>query len=242
MLNKKILAVISIIFLIAILFITTGCGEKENIEQNSSQKDTQNVSISKIDDTKDIVYSAFEKAYNYFSQQTKIEIPAVNLKVKTITDLNSAIMEDYQEEIEQNEDFVGNEITYEYYENGAIVSIVIKQTLLEASIEDYKVYNVNIETGEVLSKEDILAQKNITKEAYEAKVKTQLTEKFEENGASMAGSEFYETQKAKNSSDENCSLENTQVYIGENGNLNYIANLYSLAGADKYQKEFDYGE
>ena len=63
-----------------------------------------------------------------------------------------------------------------------------------------------------------------------------------EEFASQTGAPFYETQKEKTGSDENCSIENTQVYIGENGNLHYIANIYSLAGADKYQNEFDYGE
>ena len=242
MLNKKLFAVISIMFLILLLFTITGCGEKENTEQNSILNELQETSISKIDDAKDIVYSAFEKDYTYLDRPTKIEVPAFNLNVKTITDLNSTIMEDYQDETEGNEEFAGNEITYEYYENGSIISLIIKKTLLEASIDNYEVYNVNKDTGEVLSKENVLEQKGITQEDYEAKIKTQLNEKFEENFSSMAGDSYYEAQKAKNNSDENCSLENTQVYIGENGNLHYIANVYSLAGADKYQNEFDYGE
>lgn len=252
--RKKVFGILAITLLCGLLLFASGCGDESAVQESSQNalqgtenaQDTQNAlqgsTISKIDDTKEIVYSVFDKSYDYFEEKTKIQIPAINLDVEAIKELNSAIMEDYQEEIERSKEFADHEITYEYFENGDIVSIVIKNAALEMSIDEYKVYNVNVVTGEVLSKEAVLNTKNITKETYESKIKEQISAKFEENYASLAGSEYYETQKEKNNSDENCSLENTQVFIGENGNIHYIANIYSMAGADKYQNEFDYGE
>ena len=250
MLKIKFLTIVLMIFLVAVLLTVTGCGQENSTQESLQEVNTQNiaqnviqeVSLSKIDISKGIVYSAFEKDYDYFGDDIKIQIPAVNINTDTIVNLNEAIMNKYQQDIENNEEFASQEITYEYFENGNILSIVIKQTALEASIENYDVYNVNIETVESLSKEDILQQKNIATEAYVSKIKTQLVNEFETNFASQVGTQFYETQKEKTSSDENCSLENTEIYIGENGHLHYIANIYSLAGADKYQNEFDYGE
>ena len=234
-----------IIFNICILLSLTGCADNslnseiQNGINNESTNQLQQSDISKLDDTKEIVYSVFEEEYKYGNQDVKIEIPTFNVNSDEIKELNDNIMQDYEDEIENNKSFVGSSITYEYYENGNIVSLVLENTMLEASRTKYE---VDKKTRKVLDKEAILEYKNISKEKYENNILKQMSKEFEESYKQFEGEDLYEAQKQKNDSKENCSLKNTKVFIGKNGNLHYIANIYSLAGADKYEKQLDYGE
>ena len=240
--KKKILS-LSVIFISIITLIgLTGCGAEETNEagEQTSQNEVTEQQITKIDEEKEIVYSVFDKEYDYFDEKTQVEIPAFNINTEEIKELNSKIEEEYQEVAEANEEFGATEVTYEYYVNDDIVSLVIKKAHLESSIYNYAVYNVNQKTGEILDKEGILTAKNITKSEYEEKIAKQISTKFDENTAALKEMGGYEELKEKNNSKENCSLENTEVYLGNNGKLQYIANVYSIAGAEKYQTIFDY--
>ncbi len=244
--KNKILSLSIVFILIIALFSLPGCGtdstnmEGEPVTENETLNEVTEQQVTKIDEKKEIVYSVFDKEYDYFDEKTQVEIPAFNINTEEIKELNSKIEEEYQEIAEANEEFGSTEVTYEYYVNDDIVSLVIKKSYLEASQETYEVYNVNQKTGTVLEKEDILTAKNITKDAYEAKIAEQISAKFDETTAAFKEMVGYEDIKEKNNSKENCSLENTEIYINEEGKLSYIANVYSLAGAEKYQRIFDY--
>lgn len=244
--KNKILSLSIVFILIIALFGLSGCGTdntneaSEPVPENKTLNEVTEQQITKIDEEKEIVYSVFDKEYDYFDEKTQVEIPAFNINTEEIKELNSKIEEEYQEVAEANEEFGATEVTYEYYVNDDIVSLVITKTYLEASQITYEVYNVNQKTGTVLEKEDILTAKNITVDDYEVEIAKQISAKFEENTAAFKEMGGYEELKEKNNSKENCSLENTEVYINEEGKLSYIANVYSLAGADKYQTIFDY--
>lgn len=244
--KNKILSLSIVFILIIALFSLSGCGTDDTNEANEPVTDNDTLNevteqqVTKIDEKKEIVYSVFDKEYDYFDEKTQVEIPAFNINTEEIKELNSKIEEEYQEIAEANEEFGSTEVTYEYYVNDDIVSLVLKKSYLEASQETYEVYNVNQKTGTVLEKEDILTAKNITEDAYETKIAEQISAKFDENMESFKETAEYKRAKQKNDSKENCSLENTEVYINEEGKLSYIANVYSLAGAEKYQRIFDY--
>lgn len=244
--KNKILSLSIVFILIIALFNLSGCGTdntneaSEPVSENETLNEVTEQQVTKIDEEKEIVYSVFDKEYDYFDEKTQVEIPAFNINTEEIKELNSKIEEEYQEVAEANEEFGSTEVTYEYYVNDDIVSLVIKKSYLEASQDTYEVYNVNQKTGTVLEKEDILTAKNITVDAYEAKIAEQISAKFDETTAAFKEMVGYEEIKEKNDSKENCSLENTEVYINEEGKLSYIANVYSLAGAEKYQRIFDY--
>lgn len=244
--KNKILSLIIVFILIIALFVLAGCGTdnineaSEPVTENEGLNEVTEQQITKIDEEKEIVYSVFDKEYDYFDEKTQVEIPAFNINTEEIKELNSKIEEEYQKIAEADEEFGATEVNYEYYVNDDIVSLVITKTYLEASQETYEVYNVNQKTGTVLEKEDILTAKNITEDAYETKIAEQISAKFDETTAAFKEMVGYEDVKEKNNSKENCSLENTEVYINKDGKLSYIANMYSLAGADKYQTIFDY--
>lgn len=244
--KKVFFGLVVIFILIIILFGITGCENKEekqdgqNIAQNIQQNITNNPSISKIDEEKEIVYSIIDKSYEYTDKKVKVEIPAVNLDTEKIKELNSEIEKKYEDAISTNEEFVSREVTYKYYVNEDIISIVIKNSFLSGSYDTYMVYNIDSKNGEVLNNEDILKTKNIAVDEYEEKISKQISSKFEENYSTAKEMPGYEEAKSKNNSKENCSLDNTQVYLREDGKLSYIANVYAIAGADKYQNIFNY--
>lgn len=244
--KNKILSLSIVFILIIALFSLSGCGTDDTNEANEPVIDNDTLNevteqqVTKIDEEKEIVYSVFDKEYDYFDEKTQVEIPAFNINTEEIKELNSKIEEEYQEVAEANEGLGSTEVTYEYYVNDDIVSLVLKKSYLEASQDTYEVYNVNQKTGTVLEKEDVLTAKNITVDDYEAKIAEQISAKFDETTVAFKEMVGYEEIKEKNDSKENCSLENTEVYINEEGKLSYIANVYSLAGAEKYQRIFDY--
>jgi hypothetical protein len=244
--KKKILSLSIVCILIITLIGLAGCGAEEANEvgeqasQNEMTNEVTEQPITKIDETKEIVYSVLDKDYEYFGKEIQVKIPAFNINTDEVKELNSKIEEEYQKVVESNDTFAATELTYEYYVNNDIISLVIKKVYLESSTNNYAVYNVNQKTGEVLDKEDILTAKNITKSEYEEKIAKQISAKFDENTAAFKEMGGYEELKEKNNSEENCSLENTEVYLENNGKLQYIANVYSMAGADKYQTIFDY--
>lgn len=51
---------------------------------------------------------------------------------------------------------------------------------------------------------------------------------------------FYEEQLNKTISKDNYSIK-TPIFLAENGNINVIAEIYSLAGAESYYNIIDMG-
>ena len=200
------------------------------------------IGVSKIDNTKDWVYTAYEKTYNYDDgfDSVNVKVPAINIDTEEIKELNSEILSKYKKYDEGNAEVPNYEIYYRFYENEDIVTVIINSNIVMTTIPKYDIYNVNTVTGEILDNEDILKLKNITVEDYEKNVKTILDNEFTEGKSSLSGTSFYKEQREKNRSDKNCSVENTKIFLGVNGELQFVANLYSLAGADKYEKIFDY--
>ncbi len=244
---KKIFSVVSIILISVILFTLTGCGKEEtneNPQENIMQNETTtNIAITKIDDTKDWVYPKYDRTFEYEGwDSVKIEVPSININTEQIRNLNTEIMNDYEDNIKSNNESPSpvTEVSYEFYVNGDIVSVIITENQVQASIPKYEVYNVNIVTGKILDNMDLLILNNITVDQYETQVKAVLDNYFTTTFASMEGSIYYNEQREKNRSNENCNINSTKVFIGENGELQFIADAYSMAGAEKYSRIFNY--
>ncbi len=130
----------------------------------------------------------------------------------------------------------GPGVSYEYWLNGDILSIVIQQPYYADSIS-YYVYNFDLSTGARLNNEALLKKLNMTQEAYlqvaESVGKHAFTEKWKTIGADPS---FYEQQLTKTISQDN--LTTAQLYLSDDNTLNMILNIYALAGAEYYSVPF----
>ncbi len=114
-------------------------------------KSTENYNNIKIDKSKYLVYTESEKQFGNYNQYK----PYLNIKGDLGTTINNNITE-YINSFAK-EDIC---ITYEYDVNGKILSLVIKvedySYVESAAILYFRSYNINLDTLELLSKDDLL--------------------------------------------------------------------------------------
>ncbi|MBQ7140976.1 MAG: hypothetical protein IJO32_05680 [Bacilli bacterium] len=157
--------------------------EKEDnnkIETNNNQMNQSN-NINKLDDTKEIVYT--EISYNITGHNDEMnglsEIPQINLDTKNTIDININIIDffkkimktnkfknSYKYGHEETDDHLIYKINYEYYIENNILSLLITYIHLSEAKEEYSyiIYNINTETGEILSNNDLIYIKNYSAE------------------------------------------------------------------------------
>jgi len=228
----------------------------ETIQNEQANSELENIKkINKIYEEKDIVYSSYSK----YSSEYSYSIPYINIKSLDVEKINQEIENHYkpliEEELENEKEglsvIMGN-IKYNSYLNNNILSLVISNLYPNDCIY-YKVYNVDIYTGENISNSEIINQKNITENEFINKLNILYKDEFTNTYGSQdkyinnlrnapAGwtekelkeqASFYEEQLNKTISKDNYSIK-TPIFLGENGNINVIAQIYSLAGAEYY--------
>lgn len=238
--KNKILSLLLICTLASLSVMLTGCGEKqENNIQEELNANEENNKIAKIDESKEIVYSVYKENFKSSLDETvTTDIPAFNINTEEIKNLNAEILNKYKPD---EADMTIPNTSYKYYENDNIISVIIDRTTTETSYDEYNVYNVDKSTGKQLSKDEVISNKNLEKENYEETILSQMEKICSESYKDVTGAdEFIKEANSKTTSKDNCSLEKTKPYIGENGVLHYVIDIYSIAGAEKYEHIINY--
>ncbi len=134
--------------------------------------------IKKLDDSKELVYTAYsaEGEDTGIANGYSFKLPAINLDTEDIKTLNAKIlrdvMPDIEEQIETAEDDASTWMTpvdYEYYVNGPIISVVVSMHFPNDGV-DWNIYNVNKDTGRILSNRELLALKNLDEKNFGQKL------------------------------------------------------------------------
>lgn len=216
--------------------------------------------IKKLDESKDLLYSS----YNKYSSEYSYSIPYINIDSADARRINNEIESYYKKLVEQelkneSEGYAINMYTIKYtsYINDTILSLVISHSNPNDCIY-YKVYNLDIYNGTMVSNADILNLKNIT----EAKLLDKLKELYKNKFVSLYGTrenyinnmktapvgwtetelqeqaKLYDEQFNYTISDNNCSIS-TPMFLNDDGNICVVATIYSLAGASSYQHIID---
>lgn len=229
----------------------------EKVENNIDKEISNNQikKVSKLEENKEIVYSSYSK----YSDEYSYSIPYININSDDANKINKEIEVYYKSLVEEelkneSEGFsvIMVNIKYNSYINDNILSLVVSSEYPNDCVY-YKVYNLDIYTGTVVTNSDIINLKNMTeskfldtlKELYENEFVSAYgsKEKFISNMRNApAGwtedelqeqSKFYEDQFNKTTSTDNYSIQ-TPIFLNENGKLCVIAPIYSMAGADLY--------
>ena len=202
-----------------------------------------NRSISKVDDTKELVYKVgkdFEK-----SEEEKIsgEFPQINLNCETAKNINKKIENNFNEiynsiiSLENLDGFVPFESEFHVDEN--VISVLIKNKYVTDDISVY-VYNINMNTGEVITNEELIKTKGL--------YRSDLIERIEEYGKEITNKareqewEDASNEKAivwgKAAVGANIDIDNLPIYIDEDGGLSMAVEYYSPAENMNAKTEF----
>ena len=174
--------------------------------------------VGKIDKSKEWVYDVKNPNDNI--------IPFINIDSKDIEMINKEIAEKYKDVKEENGDF-GME--YKYFVNDKIVSLVIKRKFPN-DVAYYSTYNIDLTSGKNISNLELIHSKEILETEYLRKIESLYKEETAEYYNTMGGDVSNSELKI-----ESCSI-NVPMYLDENGRINVVVKVPSLAGASEYQR------
>lgn len=202
---------------------------------------------------KELVSTAYYKVImDEDNSEYTYDVPKINLEFENIKAINNEIYKKYVTDIIKPLEKDAQEglgitciaIDYKYYINSNVLSLVIRWQSPAAGAESFTVYNINIDTGETVSNQEIIAKKGLSEKQYLKHLKEVYKKACETyNKTSLQpDSEYYEsTLEIYNTwvleytlSDENCNI-NVPMFLDENGNIKVIAYIGSVSGASGYE-------
>ncbi len=121
-------------------------------------------------------------------------------------------------------------LDYECYINDNVLSVIILDKYPFNNYTEYTVYNFDVLSGKRLYNEDIANRLSLN---Y-SKIKNVIIEEIQNyfNSLPPNHSTFYYEQLEKSISEDN--IENSSLYIGENGQIMVKYRIYQMAGSETY--------
>lgn len=270
--KKNVGLIITVIILVVALLGTSGYIVYDKIlnKNNETQtiveenNDNKSSNISKLEDSKDIVYSGV--TYNISGHNDEMnglsEIPQINLDSDNIKQINSEIINFFKDLMETDNfkdaykygfdescDKIIYKINYEFYNKDNILSLLIEYKLLsEADIEpSYIVYNIDTKTGKELTSKDLIEYKNYSinelKENLENNMNNyykNMYSKFDDMEYNYEDELFNMVQSTIRTLVKYIDEYNTTLplFINNDGVLSVYANVPVLGGSGFYSMTF----
>lgn len=116
--------------------------------------------------------------------------------------------------------------------DGTVTLLVSVESMVD--VDSYYVYTLDVDTGELVDGEDMALLCGMTFDQLKKTAQDALQAYFESLYKSAEQDDFYETQLERTLSPEN--LETVTFYRTETGALMMQATVYSLAGAQSYER------
>lgn len=189
--------------------------------------------IQKVDNTKDIVYTAYDIDEDTATYELNMHIPLININSELANSMNQNTQEIFvnkANEVIQNQNNTTKtiySIDYTAYINDNILSLVIKSTLKEGNLAQriiVQTYNYNLETNEEESLVDLITIKMLNTNEVNAKIKQVVAAANEEDEAlqSMGYNQVY----VRDLNSDIYTVDNAGAYfLGPNEEL-YIVYAY----------------
>ena len=224
--------------------------QNQNIIQEPSQEEIKNdfnnlftntlnlggydtTGIVKIDNTKDIVYSAFDIDEDTENYEINIHIPVININSELSNTFNQKTQEIFvskaNEVLQSQNNAIKTiySIDYTAYVNNNILSLVIRSTLKEGTSPQriiVQTYNYNLNTNKEASLVDLITIKMLNTDEVNAKIREVVTAANREDEAlqNMGYNQIY----IRDLESDIYTVENAGAYfLGPEGKL-YIVYAY----------------
>ena len=212
----------------------------DDIFQNHLEEYTTDVSIKKIDEGQDIVYTYYTKDENKKnSYDMNLNIPYINIDNEIIAAYNEEIKQTYEEKAEntlQSEN--GNIIYTLQYEatiENDILSLIIRSNLKEGSSAQrliIQTFNYDLKNNKEISLEEMIRLKQFNLNEVQNKIDKEI--KLESQRVEDLRTLGYAVFE-RNPEDEMYKIENSQDFFVKDGNI-YIIYAY---GNENLTSEMD---
>ena len=165
--------IICVLLSLMIMLSLTGCkNSEENTEEMTTAETTAEPTTEEID-YDNLVVDAYSYEYADEHGEYKYNIPKIMLPGENIERINDEIwvwcyenaMVYILDAISSGRSINLYEISYEWAIHDDILSLCVAQQWT-ASVSDYKVYNLYINTGETVSKDELLSYAGFSQEEY----------------------------------------------------------------------------
>ncbi|MCI9039579.1 MAG: hypothetical protein HFJ29_06910 [Clostridia bacterium] len=206
---------------------------------NKGEYDTTN--IQKIVTQNDIVYSAYDIEDKKESYEIDIHLPVMNIQGEVPTSFNKITQDLFANKASeimnsQNATKTLYQIDYVSYINGDILSLIIKAALKEGNNPQrviIQTYNYHLATGQKVSVEDLIAQRNLVQSEVQSKIHSTVQKAKEEAEVLVQSGYTVYNRELNNSIYQLANVEN--YFLGPNGDL-YIIFAY---GNQNHTAEMD---
>lgn len=208
---------------------------------NEFYSNYNDTNITKIDDTKELVYTFYEDNQNVSGKYSmNIHIPVINIQSDVVTGFNNLTQSIFVDKI--NSVMAGTEVytiynlDYIAYVNNNLLSVAIKATIKEGDNPQrviVQTYNYDLETNQAVTLKEVLEDRDIDETVVENRIRT-VVQNASNDADKMAESGY--TVYQRNENDEMYQIDNITNFIeGPNGEL-YIIFAY---GNNNYTSEMD---
>jgi hypothetical protein len=194
----------------------------ENTTSEETVETTPETTVKEI-----IVRDAYyEEVYNeYLQDYLEVHIPEIIIGDLDMKDLNSEIYA-------KLEHVSRSKVTYEYYIGKGFLSLNISVEPFhdESPADSFYVYNISTETGNVLSRDEMIALCNIDEDAMDSAVEDDIQDIWERL---MLGDYMLDEALSED------TIKRAYPYYDESGNLNYYLGVGIPAGSGYMEYESD---
>ena len=208
---------------------------------NEFYSNYNDTNITKIDDTKELVYTFYEDNQNVSGKYSmNIHIPVINIQSDVVTGFNNLTQSIFVDKI--NSVMAGTEVytiynlDYIAYVNNNLLSVAIKATIKEGDNPQRLIVqknNYDLETNQAVTLKEVLEDRDIDETVVENRIRT-VVQNASNDADKMAESGY--TVYQRNVNDEMYQIDNITNFIeGPNGEL-YIIFAY---GNNNYTSEMD---
>lgn len=208
---------------------------------NEFYSNYNDTNITKIDDTKELVYTFYEDNQNVSGKYSmNIHIPVINIQSDVVTGLNNLTQSIFVDKINSvmagTEVYIIYNLDYIAYVNNNLLSVAIKATIKEGDNPQrviVQTYNYDLETNQAVTLKEVLEDRDIDETVVENRIRT-VVQNASNDADKMAESGY--TVYQRNVNDEMYQIDNITNFIeGPNGEL-YIIFAY---GNNNYTSEMD---
>ncbi len=204
-------------------------------------ENNSNINITKLDNTKDIVYTAYESHEQNENYEVDIYLPVINISADIPINFNNntqSIFANKAAEILSNQNTEKTIYSVYYTANitGNILSVAIESNLKVGNNPQrviVQTYNYNLLTGEEVKLVDLLASKNILRSDAHKKI-MDVVQKADDNAKKLLESGYSVYSRDLTSSIYQINNINT-FFLGKSGDL-YVIFPY---GNNNYTSEMD---
>lgn len=211
---------------------TTEAATTETTTETTSETTTETSVTStttKPDTTADKtrVTNAVNKTVKSDGKKYKFQVPKVIIPGKNTDAVNKQILNDNPISLaDPKETSDVFEVTYSYYMNSKLISVLVRRENHTYMINEYFVYNVSIKTGKILTDKSFLSLRGTTVEKLLSTVK-KIYSKME------LSDEWFE-QSDKDATLQMISMEYIRPYVNKKGQLCFVGKVRYQEGDEDY--------